>query len=178
MGQERGSQGLFGTVGAWGQPEQGGEAPGQTDMGLADPLRTRLLGGGEAGSEVFPGHQATRVSPGGCNSSSAPVPLSGPAPGACYCRCGAPSPLACPCPLPTPATPTRSSSGVPQQCPCSVLPGTPCLFPCKLSPHSSWFLSLHPGVVPTTRSPWCKAASMARSPPHKATNKILGGFGH
>lgn len=102
-----------------------------------------------AGLEVFPGHQATRVSPGGCNSSSAPVPLSGPAPGACYCRCRAapplhwpvPVPFTAPSPSPMPATPARSSLGclshahvlscwVSHSCPpacCFPTPGSFCL---------------------------------------------------
>lgn len=139
-----------------------------------------------AGLEVFPGHQATRVSPGGCNSSSAPVPLSGPAPGACYCRCRAapPPPLACPCPLhcalslPHASHPCKKQFGVPQPCPRPVLLGLPLLPPCMLFPHPRQFLSPHQGLVPTTPSPSRKAASMGRSPPHRATSKISGGFSH
>lgn len=81
-----------------------------------------------AGLEVFPGHQATRVSPGGCNSSSAPVPLSGPAPGACYCRCrAAPPPTGLSLspslrPLPPPCQPPLQeavwgASAMPTSCP-------------------------------------------------------------
>lgn len=35
--EEKGSQGLFGTVGAWGQPEQGGKAPSLAGVGPAEP---------------------------------------------------------------------------------------------------------------------------------------------
>lgn len=126
-------------------------------MGLVDPSCAQLLGGGGAGSEVFLRHQATRVSPGGCNSSLASVPLSGPAPRACYCRCRAssppphpPSPLACLCPLiytpaPPPASrPYEKQFGVPQQCPCPVPPSAPLLSTRKTSPHPIWFQGLCP----------------------------------
>lgn len=129
-----------------------------------------LLGGEGADSEVFPGHQATRGSHGGCNSSSASILLSGPVPRACYCRCRAafppaprpvPVPSTVPSPLHTPATLQEAVWGVPG------LPHparAPASFPLHLSSLPKWFLSPHPGFVFLTSSPSCKTASTGRSP--------------
>lgn len=141
-------------MGVRGQPEWEGKAPGPAGVGLVEPRHAWLLGGGGAGSEVFPGHQATRVSPGGCNSSSAPVPLSGPAPGACYCRCGAAPPIAglslSPPLHPLPSPPLQEQFGVPEQCPCHVLP-----VPISLCPASP---------LPTPDSSLSPSRACARHP--------------
>lgn len=135
-----------------------GKLPGRQLWGW-QTLHAQLLGGEGAHSEVFPGHQATRGSPGGCNSSPASILLSGPVPRACYCRCTAAFPPACPCPLhctlcshlglPHPAR-------APAALPCFSPPAS---FPLHASSLPSWFLSPHPGFVFITPSPWCQTAS-------------------
>lgn len=159
--------------------EQGTQAPRQAAVWLVDPLQTQLLGGEGANLEVFPRHQATRGSPGACNSSSASILLSGPVPRGCYCRCRAafsppptPSPPACPCPLHCILSPPHTSRlRLPHPIRASAS------FALHPSSLPSWFLSPHPEFVFITPSLSCKTASQTGYPIGSLVKK-LGGFCH
>lgn len=164
--------------GCTGAAEQGTRAASQAGVGLLDLLHAQLLGGQGADSEVFPGHQATRGSPGGCNSSSASILLSGPVPRACYCRCRAEFPTPglslsfALYPLPSTHQPLyKKQFGMPWGCPHPAR--APASYPLHPSSLPSWFLSPHPGFVFITPSPSCKTASTDRSP-HRVHRQKLG----
>lgn len=182
-----------GILGLWDtlvhRGSRAGGTSSQAGVGLLDHLHAQLLGGEGAGSEVFPGHKATRGSPGGCNCSSASILLSGPVPRACYCRCRAafPPPPACPCPLHcTLSLLTPATWG------CPILPGALILFPCILLPSPAGFCLLiqglcsshqvHPAKLPAQvipRGPWSKASVALATKDHPQHSDVpaLGSTG-
>lgn len=154
--EEKGSQGLFGTVGAWGQPEQGGKAPSLAGVGPAEPPAPGSLVEGGLTQRCFPGTKPPG-SPPGAVTPTQPRPTVRPCARSLLLQVqGSPSPpLDCPCPLHCTLSPPHTSHpcemqfGVSQWYPCPFLTSPPLLFPASPLPDPAGFcVPIHSSCPP------------------------------
>lgn len=115
-GKEKVSQGLFGTVGAQGQPEQGDKAPSLAGVGPAEPPAPGSSVEGGLAQRCFPGTKPPGSPPGAVTPAQPPSHCQALRPELVIAGAGQlPPPLACPCPLHCTLSPPHTSH------PCKML---------------------------------------------------------